>query len=78
MKGNVEVSVFGEGEYISFVGLSEIKVFLECRNAEGSVFGDGGVFLLQGYLELQTFQNAGMKEQILNCRLLEFGMEFIF
>ena len=66
------------GEYISFVGLSQIKVFLECRNAEGSVFGDGSVFLLKGYLELQTFQNAGMKEQILNCRLLEFGMEFIF
>ncbi len=73
MKGNVEMGVFGEGEYISFVGLSEIKVFLECRNAEGSVFGDGGVFFLQGYLELQTFQNAGMKEQILNRRLLEFG-----
>ena len=67
------MGVFWRWEYISFGGLFRIKVFLECRNAEGSVFGDGGVFFLQGYLELQTFQNAGMKEQILNRRLLEFG-----
>ena len=43
------------GEYISFVGLSEIKVFLECRNAEESVFGDGSVFLLRDYLESGSF-----------------------
>ena len=55
MKGNVEMGVFGEGEYISFVGLSQIKVFLECRNAEGSVFGDGSVFLLRDYLESKAF-----------------------
>ena len=52
------MGVLGDGECISFGGLSEIKVFLECRNAGGSVFGDGGVFLLRDYLESRTFQNA--------------------
>ena len=55
MKGNVEVGVFGEGEYISFGGLFRIIVFLECRNAEESVFGDGSVFLLRDYLESGSF-----------------------
>ena len=55
MKGNVEMGVFGEGEYISFGGLFRIIVFLECRNAEGSVFGNEGILFLKDYLKTKTF-----------------------
>ena len=52
--------------------------FSECRNAEASVLENEGILSLRDYLKSKFLQNAGMKEQILNRRLLEFGMEYIF
>ena len=55
-----------------------MQVFPECRNADVSVFGKGSLFSLEMYLKLEFQQNAGMKEEILNGRLLKFLDEYIF
>ena len=64
------MGVFWRWEYISFGGLFRIKVFLECRNAEGSVFGDGGVFFFARLSRITDFpecrnEGANSKSQAL-------------
>ena len=55
-----------------------MKDFLECRNAEVSIFGNVRIFRLGDYIKSKFHQNAGMKEEILNRKLLEFRIEYIF
>ena len=52
---NVEVRGLGDGGVSFLIGLSVIKDFPECRNAEASVLGEGSVFLLRDYLESKIF-----------------------
>ena len=77
-EGNAEASVLGDEGGIFLEGLSRIKDSTECRNAEVSVLGNVSIFLLSVYMECEIFQNAGMKEQILNRTSQNFGMNIYF